>query len=108
MAKGRLMGVQFDTLFTDDLYFKIARNAIDMARKVRHGFLSRGYELAWESPTNQQFIVLDQEEMARLKDRVRFCVWEKRDETHTVVRFATSWATSDADLAELWNIVDNK
>jgi len=108
MAKGRLMGVQFDTLFTDDLYFKIARNAIDMARKVRDGFLSRGYELAWESPTNQQFIVLDQEEMARLKDRVRFCVWEKRDETHTVVRFATSWATSDADLAELWKIVDNK
>ena len=47
-------------------------------------------------------------EMARLKDKVRFCVWEKRDEEHTVVRFATSWATSNQDLEELWKIVDNK
>ena len=108
LAKGRLLGIQFDTLFTDDLYFKISRNAIDMAKKVRDGFVARGYELGWESPTNQQFILLENGEMARLKDKVRFCVWEKRDENHTVVRFATSWATSDQDLAELWSIVDNK
>lgn len=108
LAKGRLLGVQFDTLFTDDLYFKISRHAIDMAKKVRDGFVSRGYELGWESPTNQQFILLENNEMARLKEQVRFCVWEKRDENHTVVRFATSWATSEEDLAELWKIVDHK
>ena len=108
LAKGRLLGIQFDTLFTDDLYFKISRQAIEMAKQVRDGFVARGYELGWESPTNQQFIVLENSDMARLKEQVRFCVWEKRDENHTVVRFATSWATSEEDLAELWKIVDNK
>lgn len=108
LAKGRVLGVQFDTLFTDDLYLKISRHAIDMAKRLRDGFVARGYELGWESPTNQQFILLENTEMARLKEQVRFCVWEKRDENHTVVRFATSWATSEADLAELWKIVDQK
>ena len=108
LAKGRLLGIQFDTLFTDDLYLKISRHAIDMAKQVRDGFVARGYELGWESPTNQQFIVLENSEMDRLKDKVRFCVWEDRDANHTVVRFATSWATSEEDLAELWKIVDNK
>ena len=108
LAKGRLLGVQFDTLFTDELYLKISRHAIDMAKQVRDGFVARGYELGWESPTNQQFIVLENSDMARLKEQVRFCVWEKRDENHTVVRFATSWATSEEDIAELGKIVDNK
>ena len=108
LAKGRLLGVQFDTLFTDELYLKISRHAIDMAKQVRDGFVARGYELGWESPTNQQFIVLENSDMARLKEQVRFCVWEKRDENHTVVRFATSWATSEEDIAKLWKIVDNK
>ena len=108
LAKGRLLGIQFDTLFTNELYLKISRHAIDMAKQVRDGFVARGYELGWESPTNQQFIVLENSEMTRLKDKVRFCVWEDRDADHTVVRFATSWATSEEDLAELWKIVDNK
>ena len=108
LAKGRLLGVQFDTLFTDNLYIKISRHAIEMAKQVRDGFVARGYELGWESPTNQQFIVLENSDMARLKEQVRFCVWEKRDENHTVVRFATSWATSEEDIAQLWKIVDNK
>lgn len=108
LAKGRVLGVQFDTLFTDDLYFKISRNAIDMAKQLRDGFVQRGYEIAWESPTNQQFVVLEDSDMAYLKDKVLFCVWEKRDATHTVVRFATSWATSQSDLDQLWAILDNK
>ena len=94
LAKGRLLGIQFDTLFTDDLYLKISRHAIDMAKKIRDGFVARGYELGWESPTNQQFIVLENREMARLKEKVRICVLEKRDESHTVVRFASSGETS--------------
>lgn len=108
MAKGRLLGVQFDTLFTDELYFKISRQAIDMAKALRDGFVARGYEMAWESPTNQQFVLLENGEMARLAQQVRFCVWEKRDADHTVVRFATSWATSQEDLNQLWAILDQK
>ena len=101
LAKGRLLGVQFDTLFTEDLYFRIGAYAIDMAERLKEIFRSRGYEFFLESPTNQQFIILDNEEMERLKDHVAFSFWEKLDETHTVVRFATSWSTTEEDLRQL-------
>lgn len=92
-AKGRLLGVQFDTLFTDDLYFSISRHAIRQAMALRELFLEKGYPLYLNSPTNQQFVVLENQKLAKLKEQVVFSVWEKADETHTVVRFATSWAT---------------
>ena len=93
LAKGRLLGIQFDALFTDELYFKISKHAILMAQLLKEGFQERGYEFYLESPTNQQFIVLENEEMERLKEKVSFGFWEKVDDKHTVVRFATSWAT---------------
>lgn len=101
LAKGRLLGVQFDALFTDDLYLKIGAFAIDMAEKLKALFLSKGYKLFLDSPTNQQFIILDNETMARLEKEVIFSFWEPYDETHTVVRFATSWSTTEADLQAL-------
>lgn len=101
IAKGRLLGAQFDALFTDDTYFKISAHAIDMAMKIRELFLEKGYRLFIDSPTNQQFVVLSNEKMEELKDKVGFCFWEKTDETHTVVRFASSWATSEADIEYL-------
>lgn len=101
LAKGRLMGVQFDTLFTDDLYMKISRHAIDMAEKIKEIFEKKGYRFFLESPTNQQFIILDNETMERLGKSVVFGFWEKYDENHTVVRFATSWSTTQNDLEEL-------
>ena len=106
LAKGRLLGVQFETLFTDDLYFEISRNAIQMANRLKEGFSKRGYTFAWESPTNQQFICLENHVLEQLKDQVVFSVWEKPDQDHTVVRFATSWATREEDLEELWSILD--
>lgn len=95
LAKGRLLGVQFDTLFTDDLYFKLGKNAIEKADRMRAAFKEKGYEFFMETVTNQIFIVLDNSKMAELKKSVSFGFWEKLDENHTVVRFASSWATTD-------------
>lgn len=101
LAKGRLLGVQFDTLFTDDLYFEISRHAIDMTEKMKALFRARNYRFFLDSPTNQQFIILEDAKMEQLKEHVRFSFWEKFDETHTVVRFACSWSTTQADLDAL-------
>ena len=101
LAKGRLLGLQFDALFTDGLYFKIAENAIGKAEKLKALLREKGYRFFLETPTNQQFVLLEDEEYARLREKVRICFWEKPDEGHTVVRFCTSWATTDEDLAAL-------
>lgn len=105
LAKGRLLGVQFDTLFSDDLYFEIGRHAIKMAEKLRDIFIEKGYSLFLQSPTNQQFVVLDNNKMNQLKEKVTFSFWEKIDENHTVVRFATSWSTTDDDIKKLREIL---
>ena len=101
LAKGRLLGVQFDTLFTDDLYFKIAKNAIDKADRMRKAFVEKGYKIFIETVTNQIFIVLENSKMQELKKSVSFGFWEKYDENHTVVRFASSWATTDEAVDKL-------
>lgn len=101
LAKGRLLGIQFDTLFTDDLYWNISKHAIVMAEKLKQIFQKKGYAFYIDSPTNQQFVILENDQMERLQKEVAFSFWEKYDETHTVVRFATSWATEEADLQRL-------
>ena len=106
LAKGRLLGAQFDALFTDDLYFTISRHAIDMARRLKEGFRQRGYRFYLDSPTNQQFIILERGELKRLREQVVFSIWEELDEDHTVVRFATSWATRPEDVDALMAILD--
>ena len=104
-AKGRLLGVQFDTLFTDDLYFRLGKNAIDKAERMKKIFDEAGCEYYIRTDTNQQFIVLSNEEMEKLGKRAVFSFWEKLDDNHSVVRFATSWATTDDDLDELERIM---
>lgn len=93
VAKGRLLGVQFDTLFTDDLYLKISRHAIAMAEKLKGIFMEKGYEFFVDSPTNQQFVIMDDEHLQKINGKVGFSIWEKMADGRTVVRFATSWAT---------------
>ena len=105
LAKGRLAGVQFDTLFTDNLYFEISKHAIEMAELLKQGFAEKGYTFHIDSPTNQQFIVLDDEKYNELQKQVRCCFWEKPDDTHTVVRFATSWATQKENIDELMKLL---
>ena len=104
-AKGRLLGVQFDTLFTDDLYFKISRHAIDMAEQLKCMFREKGYKFFMDSPTNQQFIILENSKMHELEQKVRFSFWEKYDDTHTVVRFATAWSTTQEQMDALNAII---
>ncbi|MDD3340520.1 MAG: beta-eliminating lyase-related protein [Lachnospiraceae bacterium] len=105
LAKGRLLGVQFDALFTDNLYLRISRHAIDMAEVLKRAFREKGYSFHIDSPTNQQFVVLENKNMERLKELVGFCFWEKVDEEHTAVRFATSWGTRQEDIEKLREIL---
>ena len=105
LAKGRLLGIQFDTLFTDGLYFEISENAIDRAQELKQLFKDKGYTFFKNSPTNQQFIIMSDEKIKELSPIVRFEVWERVDETHCAVRFATSWATEKKDIEALAEIL---
>ena len=105
LAKGRLTGVQFLELFTDDLYFDISRHAIKMAEKVKKGFIDKGYQVYFESTKNQQFFILSNDKIEELKQKVKFAVWEKYDDQHRVVRFATSWATTEENVNQLLELI---
>lgn len=105
LAKGRLLGIQFDTLFTDDLYLEISKNAIRMADILKEAFREKGYTFYLDSPTNQIFIILENQKMKQMQENVVFSFWEKADESHTVVRFATSWATKEEEVQELISLL---
>ena len=105
LAKGRLLGVQFDTLFTDGLYFELGRHAIEMAERLKAILREKGVEFYLESPTNQQFVILDDARAQALKAQVSFDFWEKRGPDKTVVRFATSWSTTAQDLEFLRSVL---
>lgn len=93
LAKGRLLGIQFIGLFEDDLYFSLSEHAVSQALKIRDAFRQKGYAFLVDSPSNQQFPILDNETMERLAVDFKFSVWQKIDDGHTAVRFCTSWAT---------------
>lgn len=102
LAKGRLLGIQFQTLMEGGMYIDICRKADELAQRIREAFVAKGYPVAVDSPTNQQFFVLPNGEC----DRLRACGfsfedWGPRGETHTTVRFVTSWATTDEDIDAL-------
>lgn len=101
LAKGRLLGIQFDVLFEDGLYFEIGAHAIRMADRLREAFAEKGYRFFMETTTNQIFIVLENTRLEELKKQVIFSFWERLDENHTVVRIATSWATTEESVEEL-------
>lgn len=98
LAKGRLLGLQFDTLFTDNLYFEISRHAINMAMKLKTALKAKGYRFYSESPSNQQFVILENDQLAQLEQHVQVSHWCKVDEKHTAVRFCTSWATTEENI----------
>lgn len=101
LAKGRLLGLQFETLFTDDLYLRIARQAVTTALKLKEALLAKGYRLFIDSPTNQQFFVLPNSDIDRLSRHATFELWGPRGETESVVRFVTSWATQESHIDAL-------
>lgn len=101
LAKGRVLGLQFDTLFTDDLYFRVSRHAIDMAQALRKVFAKHGLSLGIDSPTNQQFVILSKEQKQRLAEEIAFEIWEPLPNDHLLCRFVTCWATTEAGIAAL-------
>ena len=101
LAKGRLFGVQFDALFTDGLYFEIGRRGIETAERLKQILAKHRIPLYLETPTNQQFALLENGTLERLRERVRVSYWSQPDEAHTIVRFATAWSTTDEDLEAL-------
>lgn len=105
LAKGRLLGLQFDVLFTDGLYLEIGEHALKMAALLKKAFAEKGYRFYIESPTNQIFIVLENRRMEELGKKVNFSFWERLDEEHTVVRFVTSWATQESAVRGLISIL---
>ncbi|MBQ9203530.1 MAG: amino acid lyase [Prevotella sp.] len=104
-AKGRLCGVQFDALFTDGLYLRIAQHAIDMACQLKALFRERGLRMYIDSPTNQQFVILPNAQMHELEKKVQFTHWGPYDDSHFICRFVTSWATTDEDIRILSGIL---
>ena len=101
LAKGRLLGVQFDTLFTNNLYGEVGRVAIAAADELRRILREAGCTFFRESPTNQQFVVLENAQVEALAERIRFSTWEKLGDGRTVIRLVTSWSTTPDDLAAL-------
>lgn len=105
LAKGWITGLQFDTLFTDNLYFEISAHAMKMAVRLKEMLIRYGFELYIDSPSNQQFPVLSDVFLKKLSEKVTVSFWEKPDANHTVVRLATSWATTDADMDALEEVL---
>lgn len=101
LAKGRMLGVQFDVLFTDGLYMKIAHHAIKEAVRLRNALVAKGYEVFIPTPTNQLFFALSAEELERMRQVTTFSEWEHLADGRTVIRLATSWATRSEDVDEL-------
>lgn len=109
LAKGRVLGLQFDVLFEQEegelRYTRIARQAVELAQRIAKGFREKGYQLAIDSPTNQQFVVLDDATRDRLAKHASFGFWERTSDGRTVVRFATSWATTPESVDELLRLL---
>ena len=101
LAKGRLLGIQFLPLFTDNLYFQISEHANKLAMEIRKAFETKGCPTLVDSPTNQQFPILTNEMMKKLGEKYLYSPWQKIDKDHTAVRFCTSWATTEKNVKQL-------
>ena len=101
LAKGFIAGQQFDALFTDNLYSRIGRTAIEAADRIRSALRQKGYRLAFDSPTNQIFFTLDRKKLEELSEKILMSFWEKPDAEHTTMRLVTSWATTEDEVTQL-------
>jgi len=106
VAKGRILGIQFETLMSNDLYMEISRHAVTLAMKIKNAFISKGFTPYLDSPTNQQFFALPNEVVDTLLKKATFEYWGPRGEKSSVVRFVTSWATEEDDVDEFVNYIN--
>ena len=105
LAKGRLLGVQFATLFTDGLYERVGRNAISAAGRLAAGISAKGYRFLAEPQTNQLFVIVDNTVIDRLRGQATFSLWEHLDDSRSAIRFVTDWATTAADVDALLELL---
>jgi len=98
LSKGRLLGIQFECLFKDDLYFQLAAHANQQAMKIKHIFKLVGCAWWADTDTNQIFPILDNEKIAALASVFDFYIWRKIDEQHSAIRLITSWATKEESV----------
>lgn len=101
LAKGRLLGIQFATLFTDGLYMHIAQHAIGQAMRIKSALQGKGIPFLIDSPTNQQFPIFSNSQLELLSQKYLFSIWQKVDDSHTAVRICTSWATKTENVNQL-------
>ena len=101
LAKGRLLGVQFGAAFKDGLYYDMAKNAIDLAMEVKKGVKEAGFEMLFDSYTNQQYVIMPDETVAELEKNYAFALWCKPTENTSCIRICTSWATKAEDVKAL-------
>ena len=101
LAKGRITGLQFETLMEENLYVEYGAKAVRLAEKLREGLKEKGYQLLFNSTTNQTFVKLPDDKYQTLSEKVGMSFWEKPDDNHTIVRLATSWATTEEDVDAL-------
>lgn len=106
LAKGRLLGVQFDELFTGNLYFEIAAHAIRMAEKLRGAFARKGYDFVAPNHTNQIFVKMPDAHLEVLGRNFGYSYDHRADEEHSVVRFCTSWATLECNVDALIDSIE--
>ena len=101
LAKGRLLGIQFETLMDNDLYFKLSRHAVDLAMKIREALIQKGYKLLYNSYTNQQFVIVTNEKLKELNKKFTFFKVKNIYKNTTAIRICTSWATTEENVDEL-------
>ena len=101
LAKGWLLGIQFNEMFKDGLYFEIGKKAVSQALRIKKAFKDKGITLASDSPTNQQFVIMKDSYLEKLGKKYFYEYEERVDENRSNVRFCTSWATTDAEIDEL-------
>lgn len=108
LAKGRLLGVQFKELFTDNLYFKIGASMNETAQMIRRGFKEREFDFLIESETNQSFPIIEDSLLPKIAKEFGFEFWEKVSEDKTAVRFCTSWATTKEAVTGFFRFLDTE
>ena len=101
LAKGRMLGIQFDELFTDDLYMRIGDTAVKAAEVIRKALMDKGYSLCFDSPTNQIFCIMKNDVLKDFGMKVEYSFWEKYDDDHTIIRLATDWGITDEEVKAL-------
>lgn len=105
LAKGRISGIQFAELFKNSLYLELGKNADAFAQKIQDALVRAGYKLFFKSPTNQVFFIIENEKLKPLSEKVLYGFLEKYDESRTVIRFCTSWATTQDDVDALLEVI---